>query len=404
MARLSETKACDDCRKSKRRCGRQLPQCQRCWTKGLQCQYRASKPRDFILCVGEDEPQPQYLDQNGLVPAWTEIQPKSLNGTMHDVILQPEFPSPKQLDDAVSIKQHFWQPTTYDIWAIVPIPTQDFNNVSGRNLKRYIRTIQEWFAQWIKEGSNNFIHPQLYQFRFPRSIQDAFTTLATYLQRTSANEAMIFQIVLDRVGGLVSSQSAISSTLDPLEHLARVQALSVYQAICLHDGDVRMRHVGEGNILVLKDWLYQMIQVASQSPCLGFSLVWSNDSPPNAWDMVLSENLNWYSWIIAESCRRTWMTASSLQNIFMMVQLNTSLPCGGAMAFTASEGLWEAPSATAWEEQISAGNIGLVQMAHGADALDSIDFGNLNDFAKAFYEAAFGEDALRRYTRTLNPR
>lgn len=401
MAAKTETKACNACVAAKRKCARQVPQCHRCWTRGVDCEYRPTKPTSFVLCEQDDWFQIPPVDQSTPLPMVCSSQPTTLAPAYRDLMLHAGFPAPEQFDDALSIKPHFWQPTTYEMWSIEPIPPQDFNSVTASSLKHYVKIIHEWYAQWIREGSNQFIHPQLYRFRFPTSIQHAYTALTAYLHKTTANESMVFQIILDRVDRLVKQDCvAYSSGLDPLEHLARVQALSVYQAICLHDGDIRLRQVGEGNIPVMYNWLCQMVDKASQSPCLGWSIVWSmTDQTANIFDVAICYNLPWYSWILAESCRRTWMVASSIQNIFKMCQTNSALPCSGAMAFTASPGIWEASSATAWEEQMSAGNIGLVQMAKAQNVLEKVQMWNINDFARAFMEAAYGEDTVRRYAR-----
>ncbi|KAK9321361.1 hypothetical protein V1517DRAFT_262527, partial [Lipomyces orientalis] len=101
------------------------------------------------------------------------------------------------------------------------------------------------------KGSNPFIHSRLYRTRFPRCVQDAYTALSCYLHKTASNEDTIFQIIEDRAKHLLVEHgipsadslpekvSSNSFTLDSLEHIARVQALLVYQILDLYDGDIR---------------------------------------------------------------------------------------------------------------------------------------------------------------------
>jgi hypothetical protein len=84
--------------------------------------------------------------------------------------------------------------------------------------------------------------------------------LSCYLGKTSSNGQTMCRIIENRARQLVKdgnglTDSWLETPLDSLEHLARVQALLVYQVMCLHDGEIRLRHLAESHIPVLNSWV-----------------------------------------------------------------------------------------------------------------------------------------------------
>lgn len=100
-----------------------------------------------------------------------------------------------------------------------------------------------------------------------------------------SNQQTILQIVEERATKLVAEHSvpfahycsenlnSTAGSLDSFEHIARVQALLIYQVLCLYDGDIRLRHIAETHISVLYGWMEQMVEQASSAVCLGSSIV-----------------------------------------------------------------------------------------------------------------------------------
>jgi hypothetical protein len=273
--------------------------------------------------------------------------------------------------------------------------------------------IHQWLTQWVDNGSNPFIHSRLYRKRFPQSIQDAYTALSCYLHKAESNEHMILEIIHNQAKRLVvgygfpseSTRPMHTNTsadmLDSLEHVARVQALLVYQVLCLYDGDIRLRHLGESHIPVLHNWMQQMVDCASQATCLGVSVI-SSAYDQAAVDtslssIVHSENLLWYSWILAESIRRTWLVASGLQAIYLIFQQDKTAYCQGSMMVTTRNGVWEAQSALAWERLCLEVNVGFMQKGEVDRLFTEATPEDVNDFSKAILEATFGIDRMERW-------
>lgn len=303
--------------------------------------------------------------------------------------------------------------TSPETWEIDHFLQVEYNPFSIMGLKRLIRKIHRWLAEWVEKGSNPFIHSRLYWNRFPQCVQDAYTALSCYLHKTASNEKTVFQIIEDRakqlvvehgipsVDSLQENISMSSATLDPLEHIARVQALLVYQVLCLYDGDIRLRHVAESHIPVLNCWTQQMVEHASRAACLGGSVI-SSAYEQTAVDSGLSyitpyENVLWYSWVLAESIRRTWLVASGIQGTYLIIQQGRAVPCQGGMMFTTRQGVWEAQSAPAWEKLCSEVNVGLMQVAETNKLFTEVAPEDVNDFTILILQAIFGEERTERW-------
>jgi hypothetical protein len=171
-----------------------------------------------------------------------------------------------------------------------------------------------------------------------------------------------------------SNEDAGAAALNTFEHLARVHALLIYQSICLYDGDVRLRHVAETQIPTLNSWLRQLVSSAQLNAAKGpETFISPLVTPPSCQQDPLSqlqqmsgqggsdmecvtlassfglcqEDIAWYAWLFAETIRRTWLVASSVQTIYLTLQVLWA-PCPGGLPFTTRCGAFEATSSFAW--------------------------------------------------------
>jgi hypothetical protein len=413
MAEMLETRACRKCSMAKRRCGKQTPQCLRCRRRGFHCTYPPVKQTSFVPCRGDDrisaEQQDIVLHTASQFSAYTPIsQSRGIDDlrpiTGFDVHEISNNPTHSQ-----SLSVWFTSPETWKVDHLLPVGK---NTSTIQDLKRQITTIQQWLAQWVEKGSNPFIHPRLYRNRLPKSIQDAYASLACYVQKRESNEHIVLQIIRERskqllaehgfpsAGSLTGTTSRNSAALDPLEHVARVQALLIYQVVGLYDADIRLRHLSETQMPVLNLWLQEMIESASQAAHLGsfmFSSAREQTSPDfSLADTSQSDNLLWYSWILAESIRRTWLIATGVHTIYLIMQQG-QISCRGGMVFTTRKGVWEAQSAPAWEKLCSEVNVGLMPLAEADKLFTDAVPEDVDDFAKIFMEASFGADRMERW-------
>ena len=274
------------------------------------------------------------------------------------------------------------------------------------DLKHAMAKVHRWLAQWVDGDSNPFIHHQLYRHRFPQCIQDAYMALSCYLHRKATNEQAIFQIIQDRAQQLVEQNtlsidspsgtpSLDSASLDPLVYLARAQALLIYQIICLYDGNIRLRCIGESHIPVLNSWMRQAVDHASQSDSLGNFLI-SSSCVEAAASGVPWERLVWHSWIFAESLRRTWIVMSAVHAVYLASQDGLA-HCLGGMMFTSRQGFWEAPSALAWQKRCSEVHGGLIRLTEIDKLFTMVAPEDLDDFARLTLEVTFGMEQMERW-------
>jgi len=97
---------------------------------------------------------------------------------------------------------------------------------------------------------------------------------------------------------------------------------------------------------VLNHWMRQAIDQASHCDSLGSFLFSSFYAEATANDKPC-EQLVWYSWILAESLRRTWLVISAIHGVYMSSQDGLA-HCLGGMMFTSRQGFWDASSALSW--------------------------------------------------------
>lgn len=411
MARVSETKACRSCAVAKRRCGKQIPHCLRCRTRGIECTYPAAKPSSFVLCSQDTlsfaaESSPDW--DTSLQLSANSPRTSGAGDARLSLALGLDLPGyfgpllDDQFDSSWFASLEAWQ---------VRLPTAAQNPSFISNLKDFITTIFQWLAEWVEKGGNSFIHTALYRTRFPRCVQDAYTALTCYLHKTAANEQIAFRIIEDRVKNLIaeysnslqdaSSDTRPSTPLDPLEHIARVHALLIYQIIGLFNGDIRLRYLAETYIPVLNSWMQEMVQHASQATSLGGYLASSTpEQTPHESDLSYSsrrENLLWHSWVLTESARRTWVVSSGVQAVFRAVQQKLVFPCQGGMMVTTRQGIWEAQSSLAWEKLCSEVDVGLVQVADIESLFTAVAPRDVNEFTKTILEVVFGKEKMERW-------
>lgn len=265
---------------------------------------------------------------------------------------------------------------------------QSQDDVSGASMQTYIDTIRRWLFEWVSGPSplssrtplaptdspaaNPLIHPELYRHDMPRTIQDAYTAVATYQYRAPGpSTETALRILEARTEQLIreqalreaidsSSSSESSGGLSTLEHLARVHALLAYQALRLFDGDVHARAQADGLVGTLFAWCDAMWERArADIPSLQQQEVFlrhrnNHEGGGAAWDDGDESTTPelWRSFVRVESVRRAFLTARILQNAYLM-QKNGWSACPGGVALTLRRGVWSARSAYAWRKQSS---------------------------------------------------
>ncbi|KAF1967928.1 hypothetical protein BU23DRAFT_481929 [Bimuria novae-zelandiae CBS 107.79] len=342
-------RACNACTASKRRCSKKVPTCARCAAKGTTCVYPSTRRDDVPH-------QERSSDERDIMAPIVPIDDALLlDGDFYSV--NSTFSTSELLSLGVVEETNALvaAPNTpwfmaLDSWNIEHPPLgQTPEYIGEESLSAYVEMVQDWLRRWVTENNCPLIHRELYRMHMPRCIQEAFTLTTTYLNRSPANKTTVFRIIEERADELVQQhvmQITDTTTLTLAEHLARVQALLIFQIIRLFDGDIRMRARGEAHSPILASWNTLLWQAATTSLLLG---------DPSA--LVPGLNLSvtpWKAWCFIESIRRTWLTTSILQSVYTTLRDSIS-PCPGGVTCTFGNGLWEAGSEHEWERRVVQG-------------------------------------------------
>lgn len=413
-------KVCIACSSSKRRCDRQLPECQRCLDRDVDCVYpqpkRRRRDRITVDAQAEQIPSLQIFANDNILEnsfdfeSWTEMGAVDLDTDLSDM-LHPHLPTPSASvtgpsahalafeSSGTALQSQLWF-LQDETWAIQRVQ-KDADCVVDIEfeLKTFVRAVGDMLQLWVKNGYNSFIHRRLYEKGMPAPIQDAFTTLAAYLGRTSAVEEVILQIAEDRATALVHRDLPIDRGAQAiLDHLARVQALFVYEFIRLFDGSLRVRTSAEKQLPVLRQWVVRMWETAKDYQGAEISLDHNHIQQTSSRferDYDACSEL-WKLWILTESVRRTHIVVESTINVYEALTKGWA-ECAGAAMMTARRGLWEAEYANKWFEMTCAKSPLLVPSLQPAPLISQYEADDFDDFTKTIWAVIVGTDRIQHW-------
>jgi hypothetical protein len=379
-------KACTACTSSKRQCNKQTPACRRCRDRGIPCHYpvvkRISAPLESVWTLPDTPPS------GGTSPGWFDFDATAIlreNQAALDAASGTKFPLPEGTE-------WFLGPETWEVEYSHPKAPAD-----SRVLQDFVTSVQGWLRQWVSEGENPFIHSHLYIMDPPRAIQNVYSALTAYLSKNTKNECLTFKIIEDRAAELLQPPESPADrealAVDIFAQLARVQALLVYQAIRLFDGNIRARAQGEAALPVLLQWLQELWTTARQD----FAHGWGGVEAECRWvsgSLLAGAGgpaLAWRMWLVAESVRRTWLTAKTLMGTYLVIR-DGRTECPGGAFFTARRGLWEAPTWQAWAKLAAGGGKeALFMQSMDMESLcDTVESADVDEFGRVWMSTAFG--------------
>jgi hypothetical protein len=418
-----QDKACRSCSAAKRKCTKEVPACSRCRKQNLDCRYPPSKPSCFVLISDEEESVEELplvlhsspgLDSSDV---GCSILPDLLSrshGPDLDHCASPEA-------NLVALSNWFSGPGT---WTVTKWPqTRHLWHPSGLHIKRLVAIMYDWYVQWLHTTSNPFIHKEFYRYRYPRCIQDASSTLASYLQRTPENTVALLRLIDCRATQLLADHGTnathISGTpgcsqystgtdmtmgLDTHGHIARIHALSLYQLLALFSPKPELRRHAEARIPVLVRWMQDLINHAQEIiPSLDESLYDDRGRSPPRQPRSADIKL-WHNWILAESARRAFMIGTTVQALYLVLRDGVSASaaarydllgggCKGGMPFTTRRGAWEASDAEQWANLAVEVDFGLTYVHEARNLLAKTgarEEWDVDTFAKVFIRGTYG--------------
>lgn len=99
---------------------------------------------------------------------------------------------------------------------------------------------------------------------------------------TNNNKSSVFKVLCQTLDEL--KEQRLANT--PQEKLARVQALFLYQIICLFDGDLTLRSNADRDMAVLRDWVDELCKIRKNLKSSGSTSsagLGEYSEPPRSW-------------------------------------------------------------------------------------------------------------------------
>jgi hypothetical protein len=217
----------------------------------------------------------------------------------------------------------------------------------------------------------------------PKPLQDAYAACAIHSTKTPENEFVAFNIIEAKANELLRSPSQHSWT--PLDLLAAIQSLMIFQFIRLFDGDIRQRALAESAEPVLEAWTEQLKQRTVEER-----------------DFTTITAPSWRSWVFAESARRTIIMSMVLSGIYSLVKLGfcTMSDKVSELSFSGQRRLWEASSQLAWDRAKANFSPHWVNKMHFEPLLMEAKGSELDDFGTIMLIMYKGKDAIDHWLET----
>ncbi|KAL7929896.1 hypothetical protein V8C35DRAFT_284040 [Trichoderma chlorosporum] len=377
MVAQRKQKSCVSCITAKRKCDKIRPFCRRCEDKGLDCRYSAPIRR----AVAKSSPSDESIE----VPAG------------HVYFYNTHVSS---LSASASQKLWFMAPETWNIEKFSvrapPIPIPVF--------RTFVQRLQDWLVQWIQDGQCPFIHRQLYADGFfPSSMQNAFSSVSIQQSCNERNQDLTARIIQDRANALIKNggieegnlMSMTVPLLDTSQHLARVQALLIYQILRLFDKGVWQQTRAEEAMPTLLSWCQQMWDSATLD-----SITTSQTTS----EFIINEHVQlndvsgsnstprlWRLRILSESIRRTWLTVMVTISAYRTIK-DGWCECAGGIMFTARQSLWLASSSSQWATICRAEDPLFLSDLGSRATLESCDPNDVDEFGISFFSLIWGPE------------
>lgn len=192
----------------------------------------------------------------------------------------------------------------------------------------------------VLESRTPWYHPQLFKGQVPRSILDAHSACALYMAKNTCNAQDIVRSIQARVEDLLTAPTPTTSQ----EILARVQSLLLYQIIQVFDADFHVFMVVEKAALALED-ATMLLMSQLNSGKLSSAPQYTDKEVLHLFSIEQTRPL-WMSWVLAESARRTLLTALFFIQLHRLLSGTLPFSCDGEVhtrnSWTLSAHLWNA--------------------------------------------------------------
>lgn len=398
-------KSCIACIKAKRRCDLGIPVCGRCSIRNLQCTYGTSNPQTSkrtqpTETVSSNPGNTAFAiesNQGGQLSAQTSVN--------HEIAAPPPIntPLPSFLDE------------NFD-WSVIDdyiVPDQlhsleddEPEIVTGHVFQARVvfgmKQLKSWPGKFAKHCHTCFINSNLWSDeQTPKILLDALSTCNLYQNKTTHNEDWVFLHLRNMARAVVSHAGHQGNWTSPMDHLAGVQVLLLYQIIRLFDGDIRQRAEAENIDNILEIWTDQLKDRLDQASSSKEALTEVSTPITGTWSTGDSNSAiisnDWHNWMFNESLRRTILVSYLLRGTYTFIKLGWD-GMGRQVrscTYTAQARLWNAKSELQWQQARKELQPFEVTVRFWDNEMDTARPIDLDDLGVVLYAFIKGMDGLR---------
>lgn len=223
----------------------------------------------------------------------------------------------------------------------------------------------------------------------------AISACALHASKNTTNARVILRCIETKVDDLLSS----APRAEPLDALARTQALLLYQTIRFFDGDVLARSSADATFGELRPSIHALHDhISWDAAAPPGNLAASNNS--DGVSLFRSSQESWEAWIFQESARRTLLVASFFMHMWELLTGRAPAECRRddlllRQCWTLSAHLWEAGDAlefaAAWRDRKHY----IVRRGTIRSTLMDAEAGDMEAFGKMLLTASLGVDEAK---------
>ncbi|KAL7780930.1 hypothetical protein V8C43DRAFT_320241 [Trichoderma afarasin] len=275
--------SCDPCFRARRKCDRQYPICERCRRSYKPCHYVYPPP----LPKGDTAERLsnitfQHCSDSNSISLATDVGEIGQSTIGLDVLFQANH---RQATARADLLNHQAIPTTLFI--------DNEPLASGRlELGWAFDQILQCPLVFAIEAETMFIHKDLFYSTLPMPLRTAFGICTGILSTNERSQSVLFGVIATEISDLLVRD--LGSGL--LGDLARLQASVLYQIIRFVHGNIHQRILAEQQEFLLKSY--------------GLKLLRRVDTELHQME------LNWETWILVESIRRTVIIVFELYTLY----------------------------------------------------------------------------------------
>ncbi|KAL1848373.1 hypothetical protein Daus18300_013619 [Diaporthe australafricana] len=263
------------------------------------------------------------------------------------------------------------------------------------NLSYALEEIKAAPTNMLLENQTPWCHPLLYRETMPRVIQEAISACALHASKNTINARVIMRCIETKVDDLLGS----APRAEPLDVLARTQALLLYQTIRFFDGDVLARSSADATFGELRSSINALHDHISWDAAVPPASLATSDNT-DSMSLFRSSQGFWKAWIFQESARRTFLVASFFVHMWELLTGRAPAECRRdelllRQCWTLSAHLWQAGDAldfaAAWRDRKHY----VVRRGTIRSTLMDAEAGDMEAFGKMLLTASLGVDEAK---------